>query len=65
MERAEGQGLTPADIGELTEACMSRRGFGMKKTGSICAHNLTSQVNRRCYYPDTWVRRIYAALPQF
>ena len=37
----------------------------MKKTGSVCAHNLTSQVNRSCYYPDTWVGRIYAALPQF
>lgn len=65
LERSEGRGLTQADIGELTEACMSKSGFLLKRTGSKCSHDLTSQSNRLCYFPDNAFARAYSTLPEF
>ncbi len=64
-ERAEGSQLAPADIGELTEACMAKKGYSLEKAGRSCAHDLSSQSNRRCYFPDTTLGHLYAALPKF
>jgi len=60
--RASGQNLTKTDLGELTEACMASRGFILDKTGRSCAHDLSSQTNRSCYYPDTRWARFYHSL---
>ncbi len=62
--RAQGYRLTSADLGELSEACMAERGYILKKTGSVCSHNLRSEDDRRCYYPDTLPGRLYALLPE-
>lgn len=63
--RAQGYKLTSADLGELAEACMAVRGYTLKKTGSVCSHNLRSENDRRCYYPDTLLGRLYALAPEF
>lgn len=63
--RGQGYKLTSADMGELAEACMSDRGYILKKTGSVCSHNLRSENDRRCYYPNTLPGRLYALLPEF
>ena len=56
-ERAKGQNLTPQDIGELVEACMTDQGYLLHKTDASCTHDLSSQSQRRCYYPATiWGR---------
>ena len=60
-----GRGLTPNDIGELVEDCMTKQGYRLKKTGTTCSHDLRSQENRRCYYPDNFAGRIVAGLPEF
>ena len=65
VQRAKGYRLTPADLGELAEACMAERGYILKKSGSVCAHNLRSENDRRCYYPDTLLGRLYALFPEF
>lgn len=62
---ARGRGLTPADIGELIEECMSRRGYSLLKTGATCSDDLRSQNNRYCYFPDTVTGRLRVALPRF
>ena len=59
--KSAGFKLTPADIGELTEACMSSRGFSLQKSGRTCGHDLQSEVNRRCYIPDTRMGHLVAA----
>lgn len=64
-QRAKGYKLTSADLGELAEACMAERGYTLKKSGSVCSHNLRSENDRRCYYPDTLPGRLYALLPEF
>jgi len=63
--RARGYKLTSTDLGELTEACMAERGYTLKKTGSVCSHDLRSENDRRCYYPDTLPGRLYALAPEF
>ena len=63
--RAQGYRLTSADLGELAEACMAERGYILKKTGSFCSHNLRSENDRRCYYPNTLPGRVYALFPEF
>jgi hypothetical protein len=65
VQRAKGYKLTSADLGELAEACMAERGYTLKKSGSVCSHNLQSENDRRCYYPDTLPGRLYALLPEF
>ena len=60
--RASGLGLSETDLGELTEACMAARGFILDKTGQRCAHDLSSQTNRVCYYANTWWARFYHSL---
>jgi hypothetical protein len=61
---AIGLGMKPTDIGELVEACMSKHGFSLKKIGKRCSHDLQSQHNRRCYFPDTMPGHLSAALPE-
>jgi hypothetical protein len=63
--RARGYKLTSADLGELAEACMAERGYTLKKTGSVCSHNLRSENDRRCYYPNTLPGRLYALASEF
>lgn len=60
--RASGLGLSQTDVGELLEACMAARGFILDKTGRSCAHDLSSQTNRLCYYPSSWWARVYHSL---
>ena len=60
----KGHGLTAADLGELTEACMTERGFRLNRTGKGCSHDLESETNRLCYFPDTMLGRFRAWLPQ-
>lgn len=62
---AQGRGLTPADIGELIEECMSRRGYSLLKTGATCSDDLRSQNDRSCYFPDTVMGHLRVALPRF
>ena len=58
-ERAIGHSLTADDLGELTEACMAERGFLLHKQDRACSHTLTSQSQRRCYFPNTVLGRIH------
>jgi hypothetical protein len=64
VNRGKGYKLTWADLGELAEACMAGQGYMLKKTGSVCSHNLQSENDRRCYYPDTLPGRLYALIPE-
>jgi hypothetical protein len=59
--KSAGFKLTPADVGELTEACMSSHGFSLQKSGRTCSHDLRSEINRRCYIPDTRIGHLVAA----
>ena len=61
-QRAHGQGLTPNDVGELVEACMTDHGYLLHKTDASCAHDLASQSQRRCYYPNTFLGRLHRRL---
>ena len=63
---ADGKGhdLTAADLGELTETCMAERGFKLIRAGKRCSHDLESETNRLCYFPDTMLGRFRAWLPQ-
>ena len=58
-QRASDHSLTANDMGELLEACMAERGFLLHKNDESCAHNLDSQSQRRCYYPDTLWGRLH------
>ena len=58
-QRASGHGLTATDVGELMEACMSERGYLLHKQDKACSHDLSSQSQRRCYYPKTLWGRIH------
>lgn len=59
VQKGEHRGLNAHDLGELTEACMARKGYLLNKTGEACTHELSSQTADRCYYPDTWWARAY------
>ena len=59
QQRASGHGLTANDVGELLEACMAERGFLLHKQDEACAHDLDSQSQRRCYYPNTFWGRMH------
>lgn len=61
-QSAAGHGLSPNDVGELVEACMERHGFLLHKTDVACAHDLSSQSQRRCYYPNTFLGRLHRKL---
>lgn len=61
---SQGESLTREDVGELIEACMSKRGFSLLKTGKRCSHDLNSQHDRRCYFPDTTAGQFFASLPE-
>lgn len=58
-QKGKHHGLTNTDLGELTEACMARKGYLLNKNGEACSHDLPSQKANRCYYPDTWWARAY------
>lgn len=62
LQRASGHGLTPADVGELMEACMAQRGFLLHKQDKACSHDLNSQSQRRCYYPNSFWGRMHRTL---
>ncbi len=61
---ALGRSLTVDDVGELTEECMSRRGYALLKTGPTCKDDLQSQQRRECYFPDTTVGHLFGANPR-
>lgn len=61
-QRAEGHQLSPSDVGELVEACMEKRGYLLHKTDASCAHDLSSQSQSRCYYPNTFLGRFHRRL---
>lgn len=48
--QAAGHQITGADIGELTEACMMERGFGVRESGGECADDVSGPFDARCYY---------------
>lgn len=56
--RGKGFNLTPADLGELVEECMSGRGFILKRNTDTCQHDQRSALNRTCYYPDNLPNRL-------
>ena len=60
--RASGKNLTPRDVGELVEACMAERGYLLHKTDESCAHDLSSQSQRRCYYSNSLWGRFHRAV---
>lgn len=51
--KAAGHDVVPSELEELVEECMLLRGYQLNETGSACADDLKSALNRRCYYPDT------------
>ena len=64
-ERAKGkQFVTEADLGELTEACMSERGFTLNRHGGECDHDMKSENVARCYYPATFLGRMSHEIAQ-
>ena len=48
--QAAGHHITTDDIGELTEACMMQRGFGVREGGRECSDDSSGPFNPRCYY---------------
>lgn len=56
-QRGAGKGLTQDDLGELTEACMSEKGYSLNRDSEQCQHDLISESANRCYYrSDFWGR---------
>lgn len=53
VQRGIGKNLSPDDLGELTEACMTSKGFTLNRDSDYCGHNRSSETARRCYYPNT------------
>jgi hypothetical protein len=58
--QAKGHLVDISDIGELTEACMMKKGFVVRETGKGCSDDISGPLNPRCYYPDTIPGRIAA-----
>lgn len=38
------------DLGELTESCMSTKGFLLNRDSQHCQHDRNSETVDRCYY---------------
>jgi len=66
--QAAGHHITPDDVGELTEACMMQRGFGVRESSQQCADDSSGPFSPRCYYYPAnifgraaqWVQNIMA-----
>jgi hypothetical protein len=57
-QRGQGKGLTQADLGELTEACMADRGYALNRDSEQCRHDLDSETANRCYFRNDFIGRI-------
>ncbi len=62
MHAGVGHQLNSDDIGELTEACMASKGFGLRETGKHCTEDMATAVNPDCYYRDNLFGRMSKAL---
>jgi hypothetical protein len=60
--RGRGYHLTPSDLSELVEECMSKKGYSLRENSQSCTDNLATAVDRRCYYPDTMLGHFYERL---
>jgi hypothetical protein len=43
---------------------MAGRGFLLHKTDEACAHDLASQSQTRCYYPDSLLSRLHRRMTE-
>ena len=57
-QRGAGKGLTKDDLGELTEACMSDKGFVLNRDSEQCQHDLASETDYQCYFPNNFLGRL-------
>lgn len=46
------------DLGELTEACMNKRGYILNRDSLRCEHDRNSEAATRCYYRDDFWGRV-------
>ncbi len=54
-QRAQGYHLQSSDLGELVEECMMAKGYRLSETGKLCSDDLTSAINAKCYYSETYI----------
>lgn len=58
VQKAVGRDMNADDLGELTEACMNKRGYDLNRDSQNCQHNRDSEGVAKCYYRNSFWGRV-------